>query len=186
MKNQIARALYVIGEEVGTFHLRLAFVRFLAFFLPVNVGNRLRLRLLRLSGFRIGQSGMIMGMPTIVGQGNIYKKLQIGNGCLFNMGCYFDLAAPITIEHNVGVGNDVLLLTGSHEISDSGRRVGNLIASPIVIQEGAWLGARCVVLPGVTIGRGAVVAAGAVVTKDVPPNSLVAGVPAKVIRELNV
>lgn len=185
MKNQLSKATYVIGEELGTFHLRLVIVRFLAFFLPVNVGNRLRLRLLRLSGFRIGKSGMIMGMPTIVGQGNIYEKLQIGNGCIFNMGCYFDLAAPITIGHNVGVGNEALLLTGSHQTADSHRRVGNLIASPIVIQDGVWLGARCIVLPGVTIGKGAVVAAGAVVTKNVPPNSLVAGVPARVIRELD-
>ncbi|MBK8988842.1 MAG: acyltransferase [Chloroflexi bacterium] len=144
------------------------------------------MRLLRLFGFRVGRSGILMGMPTIAGVGNVYEKLHIGDSCLFNVGCHFDLAAPITIGHNVGVGHQVLFLTGSHEIDDSKRRVGPLMTSPVVIHDGAWLGARCIILPGVTIGKGAVVAAGAVVTKDVPANTLVAGVPAQIIRELDV
>ncbi|NTU65300.1 MAG: hypothetical protein HGB05_18340 [Chloroflexi bacterium] len=67
----------------------------------------------------------------------------------------------------------------------SDQRAGATFSAPVTIQDGTWLGARCIVLPGVTVGRGSVVGAGSVVTKDVPPNTLVGGVPAKVIRSIN-
>jgi acetyltransferase-like isoleucine patch superfamily enzyme len=79
-----------------------------------------------------------------------------------------------------------MLITGAHQIGDEYQRARDLNPEPINIEEGVWLGARCIILPGVTVGRGAVVAAGAIVTKDVPPNKLVAGVPAKVIKSLPV
>jgi acetyltransferase-like isoleucine patch superfamily enzyme len=74
------------------------------------------------------------------------------------------------------------MLTGTHDFHDPQNRVGKMEGRPITICDGVWLGARSTILPGVTVGGGAVVGAGAVVTKDVPANTVVAGVPAKVIR----
>lgn len=78
-----------------------------------------------------------------------------------------------------------MLMTGSHHLGNSQRRAGDFTAQPIRICDGVWLGARSTVLPGVTLHEGAVVGAGAIVNRDVPPNSLVAGVPARLIRDLS-
>ncbi|MEZ4593166.1 MAG: acyltransferase [Chloroflexota bacterium] len=151
---------------------------------PNFTGSRIRAELLRLFGFHIGESVCFWGLPTIIGQREFYKHLSVGHGCLFNIQCFFDLAADITIENNVVLGPQVMLITGAHHIGDVTFRLGPLTPKPIHIKQGAWLGARCTILPGVTIGEGAVVAAGSVVSKDVAPNTLVGGVPAKIIRAL--
>ena len=85
---------------------------------------------------------------------------------------------------NVNIGPFTKLISDSHELGGPSRRAGKFFADPIVVGDGAWIGASVTVLGGVTIGAGAVVAAGAVVTRDVPANALVAGVPAKVIKHL--
>jgi maltose O-acetyltransferase len=129
---------------------------------------------------------MFRGMPEICGPGDIYRKLQVGEGCWINLGCHFELGAEIRIGDRVSFGHEVMLLTSTHEV-DQGtaeRRAVAVASKPVVIGDGAWLGARCTVLPGVTIGPGAVVAAGAVVHRDVPRDTVVAGVPARVVREL--
>lgn len=151
---------------------------------PNFTGNRIRAEVLRLFGFNIGENVCFWGLPTLIGKGKFYAHLAIGHGCLFNIQCFFDLAANITIENNVVLGPQVMLITGAHQIGDAAFRLGPLTPKPIQIKQGAWLGARCTVLPGVTIGEGAVVAAGSVVSKDVAPNTLVGGVPAKIIRAL--
>jgi acetyltransferase-like isoleucine patch superfamily enzyme len=76
-------------------------------------------------------------------------------------------------------------VTVDHEVGDSSQRCGRRVFRPICIEDGVWIGSRAVILPGVRIGRGAVVGAGAVVTRDVPAHALVAGIPAKTIRDLN-
>jgi hypothetical protein len=81
------------------------------------------------------------------------------------------------------IGPRVSLLTSGHPL-DPGRRRRQIVAAPIVIERGAWIGAGATVLQGVTVGSDAVVAAGAVVTRDVPPRTLVAGVPAQVLRKI--
>jgi acetyltransferase-like isoleucine patch superfamily enzyme len=124
-------------------------------------------------------------MPTIIGGGDIYKRFTIGSGCWVNVACLFDLAASITIGDRVAFGPQVTLLTSTHDIGSSSYRTGTLKNLPITIGDGCWLGARSTILPGVTVGPGSVVAAGAVVNKDVPPNTLVAGVPAQVIKSLD-
>ena len=91
---------------------------------------------------------------------------------------------PIIIGNRAQIAYHVTLITGDHHIGPPASRAGVMNARPITIGEGAWIGARVVVLPGVTIGAGAVVAAGAIVTKDVAPNTLVAGVPARFLRKL--
>ncbi len=109
-------------------------------------------------------------------------NLTLGDNVFINAGCCFDTTAPITIGDGVQMAYQVTLITGNHHIGPRSNCAGEHDAMPIVIGEGAWIGARDS-LAGVIIGAGAVVA-GAVVTKDVPPDTLVAGIPAKIIRPL--
>lgn len=148
------------------------------------MGSRLRAVVLRWAGFRIGQGTLLFNLPSLTGAGNIYQRLIIGVNCLISVDCYFDLADTITIGDRVGISPHCMLITGNHDFHNQYNRVGNLIPGRINIENGVWLGTRCTILPGVTVGEGAVVGAGAVVTKDVEPNVMVAGVPARVIRSL--
>jgi maltose O-acetyltransferase len=104
---------------------------------------------------------------------------------LSNRSLHIDLMAPVRIGNHVYMGYDVTLITVDHAISPAAQRCGTLVHGPIEIGDGAWIGSRAMVLPGVRIGRGAVVAAGAIVTKDVAPNTLVAGVTARFVRDLD-
>ena len=174
----------IIREELSGLHLRLLLARMLLAPLPIHVGSRVRVYILRLAGFQIGPGCVMWGTPTITGDGDLYRKLIIGQGCWFNIECFLDLGAPISIGDHVAIGHQVMLLTTSHEIGPQGRRAAALDARTVTINSGTWLGARCTILPGVTIGAGAIVAAGAVVSRDVPPNTMVAGIPARVIKSL--
>lgn len=107
-------------------------------------------------------------------------NIVIGKNVFINMGCSFQDQGGITIEDGVFIGHNVVLATLNHN-EDSERR-HELVPAPILIKKNAWIGASAVITPGVTIGEGAIVAAGAVVTKDVAPFTVVGGVPAKFIR----
>jgi len=89
----------------------------------------------------------------------------------------------ITIEDHVLIGPKVNLISENHPLDPANRR--GLVCSPILIKKNAWIGAAATILPGVTIGENSVVAAGAAVSKDVPDNTVVGGVPAKVIKQLS-
>jgi acetyltransferase-like isoleucine patch superfamily enzyme len=180
----MAKIFDILREELYGLHPRWLLVRVLLFPIPQFVGGRLRVKVLNLFGFRIGVGTSMWGLPKLIGSGKFHQKLTIGSQCLFNVDCFFDLAGPIIIGGHVFIGPEVMLITGGHEIGKPTYRLGPLSPQPILIEEGVWLGARCTILPGITIGRGAVVAAGAVVTKDVAPNTLVGGTPAKLIRDL--
>ena len=108
------------------------------------------------------------------------KNLNIGKNVFINIGCRFQDTGGITIGDGTLIGHGSTLTTLNHSI-DPDRRA-DMIPAPIVVGHNAWLGAGVTVLPGVTIGDGAIVGAGAVVTKDVPANAIVAGVPATLIR----
>ncbi len=84
----------------------------------------------------------------------------------------------------VHFGQGVTLLTMDHEIGPAEERCGRLMTAPIRIDEGVWIASHVTILPGVSVGRGAVVAAGSVVATDVAPDTLVGGIPARVIRNL--
>lgn len=112
------------------------------------------------------------------------RRVRIGAGAYVNTGVFFDGQAPITIGPRVHLGMQAMILTGGHAIGSPGQRAAGLEPAPVVVGEGAWIGARAVLMPGVTVGPGAVVAAGAVVTEDVAPNTVCGGVPARVLREL--
>ncbi|WP_238397950.1 acyltransferase [Rothia amarae] len=110
----------------------------------------------------------------------------IGDGTFINREVFFDDSELIIIGKNVGIGPRTCFLTGSHHIGPATHRIeGGGNHQPIVVEDGCWLGGNVTVLPGVTIGRGCVIAAGAVVTKSCEPNGLYAGVPARRIRDLD-
>ena len=114
---------------------------------------------------------------------NFGKHIQIGKNVFINHACSFLDMGGITIEDDVLIGPRVNLVTENHPIDPSNRK--NLLCSSILIKRNAWIGAGATILPGVTVGENAVVAAGSVVTKDVPNNTIVAGVPAKFIKNID-
>jgi maltose O-acetyltransferase len=111
-------------------------------------------------------------------------KLVVGAGCFISHDVFIDLSDDVTIGEYVALGAQTRLVTAGHDYSDPRQRAGTRQNRPIRIDDGAWLGAGCMVLGGVTIGTGVVVAAGALVTKDCPPHGLYAGAPARRIKEL--
>lgn len=111
-------------------------------------------------------------------------NITIGAGTFINYGLVALDVARISIGRGVQIGPNVQLLTPTHPLEPALRRAGYEAAKPIVIGDNVWLGGGAIVLPGVTIGANSVVGAGAVVTRDVAPNVVVAGNPAVVIRHL--
>jgi acetyltransferase-like isoleucine patch superfamily enzyme len=109
-----------------------------------------------------------------------WGKLRVGDRVFLNNGVFISCVHEITIGDDVAIAN-FAYLTDSDSHGVEGRRVRE---APITIGNGAWIGAKAIILPGVTIGSRALVAAGAVVTKDVPDDTLVGGNPARIIREL--
>ena len=140
----------------------------------------LRKQLFTLLGMRIGPGTTLRGGSYLYG-----GRLTTGKNCQVNRGCYFDFTGPITFADNVVVGHGVTFVTAEHDIGGADRRAGHsVVGQPIVVESGVWVGANALILPGITVHTGAVVAAGAVVTKDVPAQALVTGVPARVVRYL--
>lgn len=110
------------------------------------------------------------------------ENIHIGKNVFVNHACTFMDRGGITIEDNVLIGPKANLITTNHPINPSERRA--TISQPIVIKKGAWIGVGATILPGVTIGENSIVAAGAVVSKDVPDNTIVGGIPAKFIKSI--
>jgi acetyltransferase-like isoleucine patch superfamily enzyme len=113
---------------------------------------------------------------------NYGKHTKIGKNVFINFDCVFLDLGGITIEDNVLIAPKVSLLTESHPLNSTERQ--SLIPKPIYIKKNAWIGANAIILQGVTIGENSVVAAGSVVSKDVPDNVVVGGIPAKIINKI--
>jgi len=113
------------------------------------------------------------------------KNIHVGHDFLSNYNLTILDMAPVQIGNNVMIGPNCGIYTVNHPMIPSGRRKYLAQAKPVVIGNDVWFGGSVTVLPGVTIGNNVVIAAGAVVTKDVSDNTLVAGVPAKPIRKLS-
>jgi acetyltransferase-like isoleucine patch superfamily enzyme len=113
---------------------------------------------------------------------NFGKHTTIGKNVFINHGCSFLDLGGITIEDDVLIGPKVSLITENHPVDPANRK--SLDLAKIVIKKNAWIGAGAIILPGVTVGENAIVAAGAVVNKDVADNTIVAGVPAKKIKNI--
>jgi acetyltransferase-like isoleucine patch superfamily enzyme len=113
---------------------------------------------------------------------NFGRHIKLGKNVFINHACTFLDLGGINIEDDVLIGPKVNLITENHPTAPSDRK--KLLLKGINVKQNAWIGAGSIILPGVTIGENSVVAAGSVVTKDVPANTVVAGVPAKIIKEI--
>ena len=175
------RVRRVVSEELEPFHPRVFVSGLVAGLLPRYVATRLRVAILKTGGWQIGPRTLLADVPRFSGNGPITQRLTIGADSWINVGCFFELNDTISIGDRVGLAHEVMCLTSTHKLGSAERRAGALTTAPIRIESGAWIGARSILLPGVTVGEGAVVAAGSVVSKDVAPNTLVAGAPAEVV-----
>lgn len=110
------------------------------------------------------------------------KNISFGKNVFINSNCHFQDQGGITIGNGAMLGHNVVLATATHDLAPSKSR--KLHYKPIVIGDNAWIGSNAVILQGVTVGEWAVVAAGAVVTKDVEPFTVVGGIPAKFIKKI--
>ena len=117
-------------------------------------------------------------LPSVLVRRKERHRVRIGIHCT--------VIGPVCIGNNVNLAQGITVTALNHNFEDTSMRIDEqgISTKPVIISDDVWIGANAVILPGVTIGRHSVVAAGAVVTKDVPDNSLVAGIPAKVIRQL--
>ncbi|MDV4043723.1 acetyltransferase [Elizabethkingia anophelis] len=113
---------------------------------------------------------------------NYGKHTTIGKNVFINFDCTFLDLGGITIEDNVLIAPKVNLLSEGHPVSAENRQ--SLMVGHIHIKQNAWIGANATILPGVTIGENSIVASGAVVSKDVPDNTIVGGIPAKIIKTI--
>lgn len=141
--------------------------------------TRVRRALLRFGGLRIGFAGVVAGQRFSSGH-----DVTIGDGSFVNAGCLFDSAAPIRIGRNVAVGPQVAFVTSTHVMGSSTNRAGSNRAEPIIVEDGAWIGARATLLPGAIVRRGCVIAAGSVLRGDTEPDTMYGGVPAHVLRSI--
>lgn len=144
----------------------------------ILVPGRVRWALLRFYGVRIERAAVrercYFGGP----------RVTLGRGAYVNTGVFFDGTDDISVGARAHLGMQCMILTGGHDLGPAECRAGEIIAAPVHIGEGAWLGARVVIMPGVRVGAGAVVAAGAVVTSDCDAGGVYGGVPARLIRRL--
>ena len=108
------------------------------------------------------------------------QNITVGKNVFINSGCCFQDQGGIEIGDNVLIGQQVVIATLNHDLIPEKR--ANMYPAPVRIGNGVWVGAHATILSGVTVGDGAVIAAGAVVTKDVPANTVVGGVPARIIK----
>ena len=140
--------------------------------------NEIRERISEIIGNKLDNSTTIF-VPFYT---NFGKHISIGKNVFINHDCTFLDLGGIIIEDDVLIGPKVAIVTENHPIDSSNRKSLDLKA--IHIKRNAWVGAAATILPGVTIGENAIVAAGAVVNKNVPDNVIVAGVPAKIVKKI--
>lgn len=143
-----------------------------------HTDEELRALVSRLVGYRV-DDGFRLFPPVYTDFG---KNIKIGKDVFVNSGCCFQDQGGVTLGDGCLVGHNVVFATLDHD-KRPGRR-GDMTAAPIVVGKDVWIGAHATILKGVTIGDGAIVAAGAVVTRDVPPNTIAAGVPARVVKTI--
>ena len=148
--------IHLIGDNVPSHHVRRFFYR--------------------LGGMRIGRGSTIHMEAKFYNPANI----QIGEDSIVGEGSVLDGREKLTIGNHVDIASEVMIYNAEHDVQSEDFRA---ISAPVTIEDYVFIGPRAIILPGIKIGKGAVVGAGAVVTKDVADFSIVAGVPAKVIGE---
>jgi putative colanic acid biosynthesis acetyltransferase WcaF len=166
---------FPVGWEKVRSHLGAAFFNMFVTYLPSHFVRQSYLRAL---GMKIGRKVALMRGAKVIRP----ERISIGNNCIIGFDCFFGGEAGIQIGNNVNIASYGVLLGGHHDIDSPGF---DSILIPIVIEDHCWLATRVTVTGGLRIHRGAVCAAGAVITKDVPAFQVVGGVPAKRIRDRN-
>ena len=152
----------------------------------LKISDRIRFKLLRLAGMKINGKCMIVSPVAIRPVGGA-KNIEIGSGTFINADVRFGVPdGKVRIGNNVLIGARVSFETVSHSISYTPGRMRTRTTGSIVVEDDVWIGAGVIIIQGVTIRRGAIVAAGSVVTKDVEANTVVGGVPAKFIKNVTV
>lgn len=144
------------------------------------INHTIRPALARLCGMNCArgvklEKGVFYGNP---------KNVSVGSRSGISRGAFLDGYEKITIGKNVGIAFQVTFITSTHMLGAEEQRLGAGTGKPIVVGDGVWIGARAIIGPGVEIGPGSMISAGAALMKSVPPNSLVAGVPGRVVTTL--
>jgi maltose O-acetyltransferase len=179
-----ARLWRALREDIQPLQLRLALANALVSPLPNSSFARLRTAIYRLGGLRIGEHSLILGKLQFTGSGSYGKRLKIGANSIVNANCFFDLNAEITIGDWASIGHHVTFITADHGLGPARCRAGAMKPTPIIINDGAWIGACCSILPGVDLGASSVVAAGSVLSGSVPAHKVVGGAPARPLKSL--
>jgi acetyltransferase-like isoleucine patch superfamily enzyme len=148
--------------------------------IPFAEGDAIRQTWSELTGTAVDPSFMLI--PPVYSDHGL--SIRVGRNVFINQGCTLNDIGGIEIGDDVLIGPRVSLISSGHPLDPSQRR-RQIVAAPIVIERNVWLAAGAMVLQGVSVGEDSVVAAGAVVTRDVPPGTLVAGVPAQVVRTIS-
>lgn len=183
-RHQIKKILFFFKTATKLVFVKTLFYKYLVAFIDEYLVNdilphipfwNIRKWLLKQIGVKIGKKSFIMKRCYLMAP----RRINIGECTDINRGCFIDARGGISIGSNVSISHEVKLVTGSHDI-DSKKFYSQYF--PIIIKDNAWLGVGCTILQGVTIGTGAIVCAGAVVTHDVADYEVVGGVPAKHLR----
>ncbi|MQA21095.1 sugar O-acetyltransferase [Rugamonas rivuli] len=148
--------------------------------LTFNDADQVRALFSELTGKQVDESFLLI--PPFYTTGG--DEIRVGRNVFINQNCTFYDLGGLDIGDDVMIGPNVSIITSGHPLAPSQRRV-QTIGKPIVIERGVWIAAGATIIGGVTVGENAVVAAGSVVTRDVPPNTLVGGNPARVIRSID-
>lgn len=139
----------------------------------------------KLMGYKIGK-GAIIHQQCFCGAGNGSNgKLILGDNSYINYRCFLDLGNDIIIGNNVAVAFGCTFINSTHKIGGPTQRAGKEESKPIVIEDGCWIGAKSIIMPGVTIARGCIIGANSMVTKNTEPNGLYIGSPAKRIKDID-
>lgn len=142
-----------------------------------------RAALLRRCGATVEEGAMVFQGVCL--RGVSAARVRLGCYASLGMQCLLQCDDEIVIGAHAVLGQRVHIVTASHQIGPPQARVGETVRGPVVIEAGAWVAAQALLLPGVCVGAGGVVAAGAVVTRSVAPGTLVAGIPARFVRRLD-
>ena len=158
------------------------FINTILWILPPSRLFWIRELALKIAGINLGSNVSFCGRAWIYGRGKFY----IGSDTWISPGAviYTHENADIVIGSCCDIGPGVEFITGSHEAGSSRRRAGEGFAKSISIGDGVWIGAKSTILGGVTVGAGSIIAAGSLVRSNIPPNCLVAGIPAVIKRAL--
>jgi maltose O-acetyltransferase len=174
----------VISEELQGVNPKLQALEALVRMWPQADSDKARAAWYRKFGFQLGEGTLLRGTPRLTGPLELARHLVVGKDCTIEGDVVFDLEEHITVGDRATLGPGVMILTSTHELGPKEHRAGPVTRSPVVIGAGAHVGARSIILPGVTIGAGAVVNPGSVVNKDVAPHTRVGGSPLVVLETL--